>query len=284
MKSKRPMLRRQKVLLYLAHLLQHKGIASRTVLDKMLFLLSVKYGLGETIPFYSFYPYRFGPFSELFYYDLRQLKERGCLLGNKVTPLGMEKANELDAGLIEAVEDVVDTFHNEKELVKYVYSNYPEYTVKSELVKHSKKENLPGFFTIGYEGKNIDAFLNILIQNHVTVLADVRYNPFSMNFAFKDSKLKEYLGKVGIRYVHFKQLGIPSEKRENLNDLEDYKKLFAQYSQFILPKNIAFFRKLEELGGNDRVALLCFERDVKCCHRGVLAAKLEEDGFTVKHL
>lgn len=278
------MLRRQKVLLYLAHLLQQKKIASRTVLDKMLFLLSVKYGLGEVIPFYSFYPYRFGPFSELFYYDLRQLAERGCLQGNTVTPLGMEKANEIEPELIEAVEDVVDSFQSEKDLIEYVYSNYPEYTVKSELVKHNAKETPPGFFTIGYEGKNIDSFLNILIQNHITVLADVRYNPFSMNFAFRDSKLKEYLSKVGIRYVHFKQLGIPGEQRDNLSTPEDYTKLFSHYSNSILPGNIAHFKRLEELGKKDRVALLCFEKKAHSCHRGVLAAKIEKDGFSVANL
>jgi uncharacterized protein (DUF488 family) len=278
------MLRRQKVLLYLAHLVQQKGIASKTVLGKMLFLLSEKYGFKDLIPFYSFFPYRYGPFSNLFYYDLRQLKERGCLLGNSVTPLGMERAGEVDPGLAEAVEDVVDGFDSEKELVNYVYAKYPEYTVKSELIKHDKKETPPGFFTIGYEGKNIDAFLNILIQNDITVVADVRNNPFSMNFAFTESKLREYLAKVGIRYVHFKQLGIPGEKREKLFVSEDYKKLFEQYSKNILPKNLAHFKRLEEMGGKDRVALLCFEKDVEYCHRGVLAKKLGKDGFAVKHL
>lgn len=278
------MLRRQKVLLYLAHLVQQKGIASKTVLGKMLFLLSEKYGFKDIIPFYSFFPYRYGPFSNLFYYDLRQLKERGCLLGNSVTPLGMERATEVDPGLAEAVEDVVDGFGSEKELVNYVYAKYPGYTVKSELIKHDKKENSPGFFTIGYEGKNIDAFLNILIQNDITVVADVRNTPFSMNFAFTESKLREYLAKVGIRYVHFKQLGIPGEKREKLFVSEDYKKLFEQYSKNILPKNLAHFKRLEELGGKDRVALLCFEKDVEYCHRGVLAKKLGKDGFAVKHL
>ena len=52
---------------------------------------------------------------------------------------------------------------NEKQMLDYVYANYPEYAVKSKLIKHQKEETKPGFFSIGYEGKDIDYFLNLLI-------------------------------------------------------------------------------------------------------------------------
>ncbi|MBN2122521.1 DUF488 family protein [Candidatus Micrarchaeota archaeon] len=280
----RPLLRRQRVLLSLASLLSQRGRVSRTFLDKLLFLLKEEYSLDEHMPFYSFYPYNYGPFSQLFYYDLRKLKDAGCLLGERVTPLGVEKGQEIDAGVTEAVEDVVNRFATEEEAVKYVYSKYPEYTVKSKLLDSAAARVEPGFFTIGYEGKNIDSFLNILIQNKITVLADVRYNAFSMNFAFTESKLVEYLSKVGIRYVHFKYLGIPGEKRKELDSPQAYEELFDEYSRTILPANMAHFKRLEELGRKERVALLCFEKDATFCHRGVIAHKLEGAGFEVGNL
>ena len=278
------MLKRQRVLLRLMSILQKKGKYSKVLVDKMLFLLREEHSVNEIFSFYSFFPYKFGPFSNLYYYDLRTLQNKGFITEEVVNEIGKEEGEKLVAPVIEAINSVADEFDTDEEIKDYVYSNYPEYTVRSELIGKERGEYEPGFFTIGYEKKDIDGFLNILIQNNIEVLADVRYNPFSMNFAFIEGKLREYLEKVDIEYIHFKNLGIPGEKRENLVDLEDYKKLFEKYSKEILPRNISDFKKLVGLGKKKRVAMMCFERDAEYCHRGVLSREIEKKGIEVEHL
>ncbi|HIH38925.1 hypothetical protein J4460_05195 [Candidatus Woesearchaeota archaeon] len=55
-----------------------------------------------------------------------------------------------------------------------MYQKYPGYTIKSELIEQKQKKPLPGFFTIGYEGKDIDQFLNALVTNNIELLIDIR--------------------------------------------------------------------------------------------------------------
>ena len=86
------MMHRQRVLLYLIDRVQSRTDYMKTAADKFLFLLRKEYGFGDRIKFYSFYPYRYGPFSELFYYDLRKLDQGGFLKNERVTPAGALEA------------------------------------------------------------------------------------------------------------------------------------------------------------------------------------------------
>ena len=49
------------------------------------------------------------------------------------------------------------------------------------------------FFTIGYEGRAIDEYMNLLLENHVKVLCDVRKNPISRKRGFSKTALSEEL-------------------------------------------------------------------------------------------
>lgn len=182
------------------------------------------------------------------------------------------------------IHHMLSRFSTEKQMTAYVYSKYPEFTVKSELIEDKKPRcGIPGFTTIGYEGRSIDDFLNILIQNDIAVVADVRRNPFSMNFQFIRQKLKEYLESADIAYMHIPELGIESEKRRNLETRADYIKLFSEYKQGLAEKQ----KHLEEIiliGKEKRIALLCFEKDPAFCHRGIIAEYLRENGCEVADL
>ena len=278
------MLKRQRILLYLIKELTHKAKFTKTAADKMLFLLLKEYSFGEKASFYSFYPYRFGPFSQLFYYDLRKMESAGCLESDsmKITALGTEEADRIEPELKGCIGQAIARFPSANKLIDYVYARYPDYTVKSELKTLAVAESPPGFYTIGYEGKNIDSFLDILIHNQIQEIIDVRHTPFSMNFTFAKAKLAGYLNAVGIRYVHMPELGIPGEYRKSLNDAGDYERLFEFYG-----KNILGNSSLEELaarGRKRRVALLCMEQEHTRCHRGVISKALGQMGFEVVHL
>lgn len=276
-------LQRERVLLYLADLLQHRHDFSKTKTDKMLFLLSNEYGFGDKIKFYSFYPYNYGPFSQLYYYDLRKLKVRGCLSDKEcVTEKGRSEAEMLAEPLKETIRAVAARFKSMETLKRYVYDNYPDYTVKSKLSGKTAKCMPPGFFSIGYEGKTIDSFLDILIRNGIEVLIDVRANPFSMNFVFTGKKLEEYLKKVGIEYIHIPELGINGNLRRGLETKGDYAKLFNYYKSHILTK--AGLGRVILEGKGKRAAMMCMESNHASCHRGIIASELEKMNHKVTHL
>jgi len=280
------MFERQKVLLRLVHELRESGkYPSKTYLDKLLFVLQTEYPIGEKVKFYHFYPHFYGPFSNLFYLDLADLKSKGYL--NELhapDEEGKKIAMGIDKNVAEMIKGAVERFGSEKSAVEYVYEKYPKYTCKSRLKNTPKKASTPGICSIGYEKKDIDLFLDLLIQNEVEMLVDVRRNPFSMSSAYIGSRLASTLKNAGIGYLHVPELGIAGEYRKNLESDKDYEDLFSLYRGEMLPKNEEKARMVAKLGKEKRIALMCFEADKCHCHRGVLAEKLEEWGMKVEHI
>ena len=283
------MFRREKVLLYLILQLNKLGVkVSKTQLDKLLFVLKKETSIDGFIKFYNFFPYNYGPFSNQFYFDLNELQKQGFLTedfeltatGEKVSGLASKEEKQLVDGIVEKYGN-----YPLANLKDYVYAAYPEYTVKSVLKSEVKQvKEHPAVFSIGYEKKDIDLFLDLLIKNGVEVVVDVRANAFSMNFVFTKTKLAQYLEKVGITYLHVPELGISGEHRKDLKTEENYRELFEFYASDILPKQGSKLSELISLGKSKRIALLCFEQDNNHCHRGALSKELEKTGIAVTHL
>jgi uncharacterized protein (DUF488 family) len=83
---------------------------------------------------------------------------------------------------------------------------------------------------------------------------------------------------VGIRYEHLPELGIPSDKRQDLETQTDYDKLFATYERTMLPKQT---KTLIKIAGwiqaeGQRVALTCFELLPHQCHRHCVSDALQK--------
>ena len=280
---------KQRILLTVVERLSEKNNSSRFMLVKTLFLLAREENMGRLIKFYNFFPYRYGPFSNVCYADLYKLEQAGLLTedGTHLTPTeaGRKAATSADRRAAMRVKRVTNRFNSDREIREYVYRNYHEYTVKSEIVPAAEEHSLPGLFTIGYEGRDIDSFLNILIHNQIDILIDVRKNPFSMNFSFTRSKLENYLGKVDIQYTHIPKLGIDGESRKNLATRRDYQMLFKRYEATTLKEHSEEVKRIIGLSEDHRAALLCFEADVNLCHRGIIAREIErQQDLGVTHL
>ena len=279
-------MKKKDLLLALIGKLQKKGIVSRRAIVKCLFLLKKEYQIDSLMKFYSFYPYQQGLFSQVCYADLRALKQEGLVdeEETQLTAIGIEKLGEFDEDTGQTLDKLLDRFDSEEQITEYVYERYPEYTIKSKLVKRSVKGNAgSGFYTIGYEQKDIDSFMDVLIQNGIDVLVDVRKNPFSMNFAFMQKKLMGYLAGVDIDYLHIPELGVASEDRKNLDSKEDYEKLFLTYRES-LPERAEHLDRVMEEGMSRRIALMCFEKDPAFCHRREIAGHIREHGHMVADL
>jgi uncharacterized protein (DUF488 family) len=99
--------------------------------------------------------------------------------------------------------------------------------------------------TIGYEGKDVEAFFSILLFNEISLLCDVRKNPVSRKPGFSKKALTARCIKSGIEYAHHPEFGIDT---------------IIQQRQL-----------LEEIKKGKTIALLCFEADPLRCHRSRLA-------------
>jgi uncharacterized protein (DUF488 family) len=170
-------------------------------------------------------------------------------------------------------------------LIRLVYEQHPYYAINSkkaadimdaaglariEAEKSRLKQNGQMLFTIGYEGVSVEKYLNTLIQNDVRLLCDVRNNPLSRKFGFSKNNLQKYLDNIGIEYVHIPELGIVSEKRNNLNTDQDYQDLFMDYAVSLQNRRQWLERVYKLLRAKRRVALTCFEHDASHCHRHVI--------------
>jgi len=236
-------------------------------------------------PLYEFTPYRYGCFSFTSYCDRRAMARDRLIkslderweIDAKNDYLMM--LNEEDRSILESIKNNFGKLTGDK-LIKYVYDNYPYYTIKSEIanqflsdeeIKKNKEKyshKTKAVFSIGYEGKSVEAFLNELIQNNVKILIDVRKNPISMKYGFSRSQIQGFLKNFGISYIHIPQLGIESEKRKGLKTADDYNDLFAEYEKTTLSNAGLYLWQVKQLFDSyNRICLMCFEADPNMCHR-----------------
>jgi len=163
-----------------------------------------------------------------------------------------------------------------KNLIKYVYEHYPQYTIFSEINKQQNyTRDQTGIVTIGYQGKSIDQFFHILINEKIHNLVDIRYNPWSMKYGFTKYSLNSLCERLNIDYSHIPELGIPGDMRQKLDTKRDYDRLFKNYTIYLKnhQKEIEILKKQSE---SKRLALMCFEEDPNYCHRHILAKHLQQ--------
>lgn len=295
------MLYRQKVLLALIDVFG--GTIDRLYLQKMLFLLSQR----QEKPIYEFVPYYYGGFSFTAQWDINALFRKGFLAVDKRTVTLVQKHPQLFDSVTERdmhfLHELCQQYRYKarNDLLRELYEQYPYYAQQSKILDEilddeakrrikqcQDEESRIVLFTIGYEGRSLENYLNTLIRNGIKILVDVRNNPVSMKPGFSKSQLRTYCENLGIGYIHIPEVGIVSELRKNLKSQEDYEELFAAYRREILPTTVSFQQRiLNILLCYHRIALTCFEAESQRCHRSHLAdaiSKLPEFSYEVVHL
>jgi uncharacterized protein (DUF488 family) len=272
---------KQRALLTLVESLEQHSLNTKTAIMKALFLLKHDFRIDEKIRFYSFFPYKYGPYSEAVYSDLNYLASKGLLEGSQTALTEDGKMALSSKRVFREQSRLISLKYPDANSMRIdVYRRYPKYAVKSELIKHAPAKCKPAIFATGYESEDIDEFLNKLIQNNIGVVVDIRNNPFSMKYPFTKDRLIRHLARIGVKYVHFKELGVEKELRERLQTPEDYNALFLAYKEKLLQCESSISKVLE-LAHDSRIALLCFERNSEHCHRSILAAELRGRGKNV---
>jgi uncharacterized protein (DUF488 family) len=140
-------------------------------------------------------------------------------------------------------------------------------------------------YTIGYERRSIDEFIEYLIKNNIAQLIDVRNNPQSRKSGFSRLTLSEACERYGIRYLSFPALGIPSDRRKRFPGIANRRALLDWYEDNIVTLWPQEIKVLSEFVRQKPSALMCFERDPTLCHRHRLANLLSNlTGQAIVHL
>ena len=285
--SLRVMFYRRKLILALIKELG--GELTSTQLQKYLFLMTRQ----QESRSFDFVPYYYGCFSFQANQDAMTMLKQG-LISEKNSHLILEDTtdyfSELNIFDQAIVRDIATRFGDlsADDLIHYTYVNYPFYAIKSTIAKEllssdeymrveNQKRHFDSnkLFTIGYEGKSLERYLDFLIINDVRALCDVRKNAYSQKYGFTGNQLDKACKGVGIKYIHIPELGVESCLRQNLVSQSDYDNLFDYYEENTLPANWDSLLKVRDIISQEgRVALTCFEQDPKQCHRSRVAKAL----------
>ena len=275
------------------------GDASNTDFQKLLFLyckeLSSHKATEAPQGSYDFVPYRYGAFSFTSYADRRRLVDWGLLADDDQRwVLTADGSNMAGNATSSAIRSFVYRYRSLRgdALVADTYRRYPYYAIRSEIaeqvlqddqrtldrIESTRPEAATSLlFTIGYEGRTLESYLNLLIREGATLLCDVRRNAISRKYGFSKTTLERACSGVGIRYEHLPELGIESRRRQGLKTEADFKNLFKTYKQTILPNQGDALERIRAwLRSGESVALNCFELEAGLCHRHCVANALEE--------
>ena len=284
----------RKKILY--NLIKELGNPSNVVIQKSMFLLTHCNHCCDNA--YDFFPHKMGCYSLRLRSDYHSLTDESYLeedydtntyhvaskdeYTNRIT-FFVDK--EVSAGIRNVVELVSNM--NEDELIRFTYKLEPYYAIRSEIVpslnignefirnlakeKASVAESEKAIYTIGYEGRSIDGFINELVKRNIHTLFDVRKNAYSMQNEFSAQPLRKALDEAEIKYIHCPDVGIVSGKRQELLPLGRQDELFEWYKETILPNSQRFVDKAISAFQDGNIAFMCYEKDPMDCHRSRLA-------------
>jgi len=258
------------------------GSVARLRLVKLAFLLSREVK-APRVGLYDFVPYKHGPFSFTLYHELRSLGRDGWV-AEQEHDVRIGEAPHLQTAFLDkeflSVIDELSERHRSvptSTIVDGVYRDYPWFTLNSDAVRKravARPAAKPAVYTVGYEGIMVDALLDCLLHAGIKRLIDIRCNPIARRYGFHKATLCKLCNDVGIEYMHFASLGIPSVWRADLSDHSSYQRLFTRYEREILPKQHSAIEKVASLMSQLPSALMCMEAAHDCCHRSRLGAEI----------
>jgi uncharacterized protein (DUF488 family) len=129
-------------------------------------------------------------------------------------------------------------------------------------------------WTVGHSNRELTEFLEILATEQIESLADVRRFPGSRRHPhFGREALAESLGRAGIAYEHFAELGGRRTQRGVSTQNSGWQvAAFAAFADYMLTDEFASaFDRLSELATRTRTVIMCAEALPWRCHRRLIA-------------
>lgn len=276
---------RQRVLLNL--LLESGGRMSRSRLVILAFLYAHD-GLKKppAASVYQFLPYRNGPYSFTLRRDLRKLVGEGHLLvlPRRELSLPGEAVPEsavLPGGLARRVRHFVWLYGGLSltQLVGLIHEQNAWFAMSGTLRDQWAVRPPPAkcaIYTAGCEGRQVDGFIDLLLRRGIKSLVDVRADPESRRYGFDGKTLPRICRRLGIRYRHLPQLGVPPAWRPKPQGSSDYgQQFFERRVRRVLEQEGGVLAQLGRMMSSTPAVLLG-EADPRRGHCSRLAETLSE--------
>lgn len=141
-------------------------------------------------------------------------------------------------------------------------------------------------WTIGHSTRTLEEFIELLAENKIEVLADVRSYPGSRKFPhFNREALSISVETVGIRYIHLKALGGRRKPRPDSQNTVWQNASFRAYADYMETQE---FRdgvdELLTIATKGRASIMCSEALWWRCHRSMISDYLKANGTLVEHI
>ena len=141
-------------------------------------------------------------------------------------------------------------------------------------------------WTVGHSTRSLGEFLNLLAENDIGTLADVRSYPGSNKFPhFNAEQLSISLETAHVKYVHLKALGGRRKPRLDSPNTVWRNASFRAYADYM--ETDAFrdgINEILDLAREGRVAIMCSEAVWWRCHRSMISDHLKANGAVVEHI
>ncbi len=137
-------------------------------------------------------------------------------------------------------------------------------------------------YTIGFAGKNAKTFFELLRNNKIQLLIDVRLNNVSQLAGYtKKNDLEFFLKEIcDIKYCHLPILAPTKEILDGYKKGEiDWSSYEQEYMVLIDKRKIG--PTIQNINFN-MACLLCSEKTADMCHRRLAAEILKKDGYVDK--
>ena len=150
-------------------------------------------------------------------------------------------------------------------------------TAKKAASRKAVTKKAAALFTIGYEQATVPAVLRELTRAKVDLLVDTRAVAASRRAGFSKKVLAASLDEQGIDYLHLQKLGTPAEGREaaRAGHLDTLWRIYAKHIK-THDAQAALDELLTLIKSGKRIALLCYCRDPRACHRDRIVAAVKE--------
>jgi len=142
-------------------------------------------------------------------------------------------------------------------------------------------------WTVGHSTRTIEKFISLLEEHGIKLLADVRLLPGSKRYPqFNKETLADSLGKVGISYEHFPELGGRRKPREDSPNTAWRNESFRGYADYMETEEFdkGIKRLLDLAADAGPTAIMCAEAVWWRCHRSLIADYLKARSIEVMHI
>lgn len=138
-------------------------------------------------------------------------------------------------------------------------------------------------YTIGFTKKSLEEFTNILSNNKITRLIDIRLNRDSQLSGFaKERDLKFILEKfLNIQYEVMQDFAPTRELLKAYQDDRDWSKYEEGFLKIIKDRHLERFKD-KILNEKEKICFLCSEQESDKCHRRLISEFFSTLGSDVK--